>query len=83
MLLYHQSLRAENAYHSHLQFSRDWHELAKGAANIVEVNQSEIVDKSGWSKEFIEENLAKATKVGSIPLFLLTRKICTPQKKIV
>jgi hypothetical protein len=47
-----------------LQFTREWEHLAKGA-RIVDVSQAQITDTSGWSKEFIQENLAKATSVRS------------------
>jgi hypothetical protein len=46
----------------HLQFTREWEHLTKGA-KIVDVSQAQITDKTGWSKEFIQENLAKATSV--------------------
>jgi hypothetical protein len=45
-----------------LQFTREWEHLTKGA-KIVDVSQAQITDKTGWSKEFIQENLAKATSV--------------------
>ncbi|ELR13464.1 uncharacterized protein ACA1_245670 [Acanthamoeba castellanii str. Neff] len=44
----------------HLAFTREWEHLTKGA-KIVDVSQAQITDKTGWSKEFIQENLAKAT----------------------